>query len=129
MGIEVWTDVNGSLAPWSVTIMEEDVPVGMADDELPEPLEEVHVAGDIRRIGGYDFPLEFRSLLRDSGAGAELAGCTIPIKPKEASGALILVAVGSERTGPLEMSLARIASVECALALERAAGRGTNRAG
>jgi serine phosphatase RsbU (regulator of sigma subunit)/anti-sigma regulatory factor (Ser/Thr protein kinase) len=122
-GIAVWVETSSGLSAWSVNVEDEDVPAAMIEQEIPNRLDEFYVVGEVRRIGADDFPAEFRNLLVDYHVGTEMSGCVIPIRPKETEGALVLMAISQDHANTLELSLARVASAECALALERAAGR------
>ena len=122
LGVAVWTETPEGLKPTSIDLLDEEVPTSMLDTPLPERIEEVFNTGEVRWIPDSDLPSEFRSLIEfDSRSG--LSGCSIPVRPKEADGVFILLAVGAENPGTLELSLSRVASAECALALDRVNGR------
>ncbi len=118
----IWTESPDGLKLRSVSVLDEEVPTAVIDVDLPEKLNEVFNTGEARWITENELPKSYKALI-----GVEIqsgfSGCTVPIRPREADGLLVLLIIGSEHPGTLELSLSRVASAECALALDRVKGR------
>jgi len=121
LAVGVWIETPDGLAVKSVEILDEDVPASVLDEPLPEKLEEVFNIGDAAWVRDNELPSGFRSLIGIE-VKSTLSGCAIPVRPREADGLLVLLLVSADHPGLLELSLSRVASAECALALDRVSG-------
>lgn len=122
-GAGIWVETtNKDFICWSLRIQDDEIPQGMIIDELPQSIIDIYNQNMVRSVGKEDIPKSFINQL-DVEPDSELSACVIPVRPKEAEGALILVVVSATQPEVMELSLGRIASAECALALDRAAGR------
>ena len=121
-GIVLLSETPEGLIPKALVILDEEMPPAMLSRPIPERIREVFDVGEVRWLAEADLPTDFRSLI-DVETSRGLAGCAIPIRPREADGLLLLLAVGGETPGALELSLSRVAASECALALDRVNSR------
>ncbi len=122
LGTVIWSETHEGLKMSSFMALDEEIPPAVIDSQLPPGFEEAFTIGEVRRLNNENLPQDYKDLL-----GAEpsqgLAGVTIPIRPNEADGLLVLLVIGEEKPGSLELCLCKIAAAECALALDRALGR------
>jgi len=124
LGVAIYNEKDDGLNLSSVEVLDESIPATVVDPGLSARLEEIFNIGEPRWVSEKDLPSGLRNLI-DIGTRSGISGCAIPIRPGEADGLLIVVMIGTDQPGTLELSLSRVASAECALALERASGRET----
>ncbi len=116
--VAIWTESSEGLAIKSVEVMGDEIPTAVLEKTAPERLEEIFNIGESRWISEDELEPGFKTILGVEIQSA-LYGCVIPIRPREADGLLVMLLVGIENPGSLELSLSRVASAECALAFDR----------
>jgi len=118
----IWCETPDSPVLRVLNILDEDIPPPVLEEGLTDRLLETFNIGEVRWIAEDDLPVGFRSLIGVE-IQSKLSACVIPVRPREAPGILVALIVSGEHPGTLELSLSRVASAECALALERVTGR------
>lgn len=118
IGIVLWEETENGLEVKSIEVLDEEVPHLALDADVPGVIEEIYNLGDVRWIQEKKIPPDLRSLI-DIETISGLSACAIPVRPTEAYGLLGLIVVGYDQPGIMELSLSRVASAECALALDR----------
>ncbi len=122
LGIAIWSETPDGLILKTISILDEDIPTAFIDPDLPSAFLEAFEIDEVKRIPEEHLPESIKPLINVEAISG-LTGVAIPIRPRESDGLLVLILIGSELTGTLELSLCRIAAAETALALDRAGGR------
>jgi anti-sigma regulatory factor (Ser/Thr protein kinase) len=118
IGIAIWTENENGLSVRSIEILDEEITPLAMESDLPEVIDEVYNVGEVRWIPDKNIPPNLLSLI-DIETLSGKSACAIPIRPSETFGLLAFVIIGSDQPGTMELSLSRVASAECALALDR----------
>ena len=118
IGVALWTENENGLAIHSIEILDEEITPLAMESDLPPSIEEIFNVGEVRWIQDKNIPASIRSLI-DVETLSGKSACAIPVRPSETFGLLAFIIIGSDEPGMMELSLSRVASAECALALDR----------